>query len=143
MDKLLLGNDVKGNPSLLEEFLASAKFAGRFEWRENCGVHSLIYTGRPRGALYSLRSNNAFSPSFLLFPSAGNQIDIKEYDKEASLRIRYQSIEQMRGASLAEIVAKLPSLETIRGKDAVFEMGLAYHIGDQLVSDVDLYFRRQ
>ena len=143
MTKLLLGNDVEGNSSLLEEFLAEAKIAGRFEWQDNCGIHKLIYTASPRGRLYEIRLGSALSPAFLKFPSAGNQIDIQKYDQHARFEIPHDSVEHMKEASLADLVAKLPSLETIRGKDPVFEMGLAYHIGKRLVSEVSLYFRRQ
>ncbi len=151
MTELLLGNDVEGNSSLLDEFLAEAKIAGRFEWRENCGTHArencgthaLIYTASPRGRLYEIKLGSALSPAFLRFPSAGNQIDIQKYDQHARFEIPHDSVEHMKEASLADLVAKLPSLETIRGKDPVFEMGLAYHIGKRLVSEVSLYFRRQ
>lgn len=143
MAKLLLGNDVYGNSSLLEEFLAEAKIAGRFEWQENCGNHALIYTASPKGRLYEIKLGNPFSTAFLKFPSAGKQIDIQEYDQHTRFEIPHDSVERMRDASLASIVAKLPSLETIKGKNPVFEMGLAYPIKGKLVSEVSLYFRRQ
>ncbi len=61
MTELLLGDDVDQEVTKL---LAKARLAGRFEWRDNCGIHSLVYTGSPRGRLYELKLGNL---SLLLF----------------------------------------------------------------------------
>lgn len=140
MTELLLGNDVDPEVTKL---LAKARLAGRFEWQENCGIHSLVYTGNPSGRLYEFKLGNPFSPSFLRFPSAGRQIDLESNEMYAQFRVSHGSVEQMRNISAAELLARLPILEIIRGKCNLFEVGLAYHIGNDLVSDVALYSKRQ
>lgn len=142
MTELLLGNDVTEDGSVVNELLAKARLAGRFEWQENCGVHSLVYTGNPKGRLYEIKLNNPFFPSFLRFPSAGKQVDAQTYEPYAKFRLMHDGVEQMRTISAAELMAKLPSLEAITERCALFEIGLAYHIGDKLVSDVALYSKR-
>ena len=143
MTELLLQRDTIDREAGVAEFLALAQPLGRFRWVEDCGIHALVFTGNPADRLYKLKFNDPSKGSFLSSPLPGKMVDAREYADYAKLRLNHRGLTEFRNASLAELISELPSLEIVRGKCTGFEIGLAYHIDDKLVSEVTLYSRGQ
>lgn len=134
------------NPGVTNEkvndFLARAIPLGRFGWRDYGEIHALVFNANPKQSLYKIKVGDPSSNSFLLCASAGEIVDVRNFLPIVKERIKYSGIDEAREASLRDIVGKLQLDDKTEGC-AAFEISLAYHIGDNLVSDVNLYSRRQ
>jgi hypothetical protein len=143
MTELLLGKDVEEQEAGIKEFLARAVPIGRFKWVDDGDNHFLIRTQDSRANLYAVKTQSPFARSFLMNQFADKPLDPRDYIQLDNFRISYDNRDDMMDTSLADIVARLPSLEVIKGRLNAFQVGIAYHIGNQLVSDVALYSKRQ
>lgn len=143
MVKLVLGNDVEQQEVAIKEFLAQAVPIGRFKWADDGHHHVLVRTQDSRANLYTVKGQAPFAKSFLMNQFADKLLEFRNYVHFGDFRISYDNRDQMMEASLADIVARLPSLEVINGRLNAFQVGIAYQIGNKLVSDVALYSRRQ
>lgn len=144
MTELLLPQDkvVAVSPAL--EFLDKAPLFARFEWVENCGIHALVHSGKSGSRLYQIVVNSPSSEGFISNPSAkGKEIDLGAFVKYGQVRISHPSVQDFRRLSAEGLVAQLPALEVFSGRCHGFELGLAYHIRNELVSEVSLYSKRQ
>lgn len=145
MTELLSPKDsiVVASPTL--EFLAQAPLFARFEWvGEESGIQALVHSGKSTSRLYQIAVKDPSAEGSISSPVAvGKEIDPGAFVKYAQVRISYPSVQDFRTISAKSFVGKLPALEVFSGRCQGFELGLAYHIDDKLVTEVSLYSRRQ